>query len=83
MKALIQGNSVQKETDKAFLIKVPKKEIGFWFPKRFCKFKGKNDYQMEIWFGDNFTAKPIKLNTKTKIELEEISLSELLEGYLI
>ena len=73
MKIELQSNAIIAETEKAFLIKVPKKDEAFWYPKRFCNFFGKNGYILSIWFGDSFTIKVFKHLTKSKIEVGEFS----------
>ncbi len=36
MKIILNSNSVQHDTGKALLIKLPKSELCFWHTKRFC-----------------------------------------------
>lgn len=52
MKIIFNSNQIDHETEKAYLIKLPKSDLGFWYPKRFINFKGKNNFQIEVWFGN-------------------------------
>ena len=83
MKAEIDSNCIVTETEKAYLIKVPGANYAFWHPKRFCEIKGKNGYLLSIWFGDGFTGKFFKHETKTKVAVGEMPLEEVLEDYLV
>ena len=84
MKARLNSNSIITQTQKAVLIKLPKKNEAFWHPTRFCSQSGKNDYILDIWFGENFTTDTIKTNTKTKqVAQQNVKLDQILDGYLI
>ena len=75
MNLTMNTNSILKETEKALLIKVQNKDEAFWYPKRFCKFSGKNNYKLHIWGGENFKIKVFKHKTKTKVDVGEFPLS--------
>lgn len=52
MKMILNSNSIQYDTGKALLIKLPNSDFKFWHPKRFCNSSGKGGYQLSIWFGN-------------------------------
>ena len=82
MNITINSNAIQAETEKALLIKVPKENYAFWYPKRFCNQSGKNDYQLHIWFGDNFSVDCYRLGTKTKVPVGRFLAASLLKEYV-
>lgn len=46
-------NLILHKTDKAYLIKLPKRETRFWIPKTWCEFVGENGYLIEFRFPDD------------------------------
>ncbi|WP_324171125.1 hypothetical protein [Sulfurimonas sp.] len=77
----INSNSVQTETIKATLIKVPKTEFLFWHPSKLIRKSGKDGYKLSFGYTDNFTFKLFrngkgKHNSHEKIEEIELSAQD-------
>lgn len=53
-KVIVNSNLIKHETNGAYLIKIPKQNKMFWFPKKCVRFKGKNDYLMVLSYTDGF-----------------------------
>ena len=77
MIAKINSNSIVATSEKSYLIKIPKKDRAFWYPKRFCSFEGKSDYILKIWAGDNFTIKTFSHENKRDKNYEEENFSDV------
>ena len=73
MQLEFNSNAIKCETDKSYLIKIPKKDEAFWYPKKFVNFKGKSGHRMLVWFGDTFKVKIFKHLTKGKLPVGEFS----------
>lgn len=84
----VEGNSnlIQAQTEKAYLIKLPKSEFQFWHPKKLVRLQGKNDYHMTVSFGDEWRFKIFrngkgKYNSFEKIEEKEIGPHTLISMF--
>lgn len=81
---ICNSNLVQKETDRSFLIKLPKSELKFWHPAKLCRTSGKNGYRLSIGYTDDFNFKCFrtgngKHNFKDIIEEVEYTASQIEE----
>tara|TARA_Y200000002_G_scaffold382589_1_gene400195 strand:- start:7107 stop:7373 length:267 start_codon:yes stop_codon:yes gene_type:complete len=83
MKLILNSNSIQHDTGKALLIKLPKSELCFWHTKRFCNESGKNGYQLSVWFGnDSWKIKAFRAGKNNNIlESWEKSVAEVAEEF--
>jgi len=84
----LNSNLVNYQTNKAVLIKMPRQKFKFWFPLKLVRFKGKNDYLIELSIPDNFEFKLFrngegKHNFKEVVEEKTLTLNEFLKeiGY--
>ena len=83
-KVTMQSNLVKGETERAFLVKLPKSEFMFWYPKKLTSFKGKNDYLMVLTMKEDMELNIFKngngmYNKYEKIAEKTITYSELLD----
>ena len=66
MNLILNSNSIQHETDKAVLIKVPGEELKFWHPKKMTRTSGKKGYLLSVWFpNDSWEIKAERKSAKT------------------
>ena len=75
----LNANAIQASTDKAVLIKIPKKELSFWHPAKLVRKRG---YQISVGYTDAFkfegkrtsktTFKVLGTQTFSAKEMEEI-----------
>jgi hypothetical protein len=80
------SNLIQKETEKAVLIKLPKSELMFWHPAKCVRTNGKSNYLMTISFTEDFKFNCFrngkgKTTSFTKIEEVEYTAKELQEAF--
>lgn len=80
------SNLIQYETEKAFLIKLPKSKMKFWHPRKLVRFEGKNNYLMSIGITPDFDVRIFRngegrYNQQEVIEEENISGTELIERF--
>lgn len=78
------NNSVERFTDKAALVGIPKTDYKFWHPKKLVKTFGKNNYGMAIAVCPEMKFKIFKngqgqWNKFEKIDEREIDLRQLKE----
>ncbi len=80
------NNLIQAESEKAFLLKIPKEDWLFWHPKKLIRFSGKNNYRMSFGVCNDMKFKIFKngkgrFNKFEKISEKEINLDELKEYF--
>ena len=81
-KLTLNKNSIKAETEKSFLIKLPKSEFLFWHPSKLCRRSGKGGYDLSVSYTDTFTFKLFRngkgqYNNHTKIEEIKLTAKEL------
>ena len=87
MKKVSANSNLKKdETDKGYLIKLPKTDYLFWHPRELVSFSGKKDYLMTIHYSDNSLFTVFRygrgLTTSKKIiEEKELSVAEFEEFF--
>ena len=85
-KVTINSNCVQRQTEKAVLIKIPKEDLFFWHPAKCVRFSGKNNYLTTFSFTDEFVFKVFKngnrkFNSNEKIYEAEYSAEKFVEEF--
>ena len=83
-KIALQSNLLKWETEKAYLVKLPKSDYTFWYPKKLCKFSGKNNYLIVLNMKDDMEINIFKsgngrYNQTEKLDEKKISYNEFLE----
>lgn len=80
------SNLIQTQTEKAVLIKLPKKELMFWHPAKCVRTSGKNGYLMTISFTEEFKFKCFrngsgKTTSFTKLEEVEYTAKQIQDAF--
>ena len=65
------SNLILWETDKAYLVKLPKTDYQFWVSKKLCKIYGKSGYMVRMFVPENFEVK-IQKTGKSKFNKFDI-----------
>jgi hypothetical protein len=78
------SNLIQTETEKAVLIKLPKKELMFWHPAKLVRTNGKSGYRLTFSYTDEFKFKCFRngkgiTTSFTKIEEVEYTAKQIEE----
>ena len=77
----VNANLIQRRTERAVLIKLPKSEFRFWHPGKLVRQTGKNGYYMTISYTDDFEFNIFrtgngKYNANEKIEERRLTGAE-------
>ena len=82
MNKKLNSNSIRLATKKAFLIKEPKTEFVFWFPRKMAKIEGKNHHILNLWAprGDWTLKMSRKGKNGNVLEEKEVNFEDLAEG---
>ena len=76
-KIIGNSNLIQFETERAYLIRLPKSELMFWHPKKLVRLSGKKSYKMTISYSDEFKFKVFR-NGKGRFNFKEILEEKIL-----